>query len=264
MAARIRRVGIVVPTADAKRDMPRRCLEIVRETTKGFEVDLQVVESSGPEFRFSRSINRGLRAAPDADAWVLLNDDAWMDPGWLDALVATAEAHPRAGIVGSVLRFPGGGIQFAGGYIPLTPAEMLVAGIRHRAPLWALRKVRAKGWREDPYMYAHWHRAGRHPKLDFVTAACLLITRDCYQKTGGYDEDYLFGNEDIDHSLRALEAGFELAMSLRATGVHHEGASGREMGARQQESDRVFRAKWPASRIRAAARRPDRAPIFHG
>lgn len=255
----------MVPTPDAERDLTKRCVEIVGATTSGFEVDLQVVESSGPEFRFSRSVNRGIRASPDADAWVLLNDDAWMDPGWLRAMVDAAEAHPSAGLVGAVLRFPDGrGLQHAGGYIPLTPREMLAAGLRHRAPRWALARVREKRWREDPYMYAHWHSVSRRHRLDFVTAACVLVTRAARDKVGLYDEEYLFGSEDVDHSLRALEAGFELALATRATGVHHEGASGKDMGARAQASDATFRAKWPAARIRAATRRGGRLGIHHG
>lgn len=258
----MRHIAIVIPTPDAGREMTKRCLDAVERTTRRFAIDLQVVESSGPEFRFARSINRGLDASPDADAWVLLNDDAWMDDGWLDAMVAAAEAHPRVGIVGAVLRFPDGRIQHAGGYLPLTPAEMLVAGVRHRAPLWALRRVREKRWRDDPYMYGHWHSVSARHRIDFVTAACALVTRDCLAKVGPYDEDYLFGSEDVDHSLRALEAGFEIALATRATGVHHEGASGKDMGARAKASDGTFRAKWSAERIRAATRRGGRIGVY--
>lgn len=260
----MKRIAIIVPTPDKDRPMTTRCREIVAATTKGYDVDLQLVESSGPEFRIARSFNRGFRATPDAHAWVLLNDDAWMDEGWLDALVETAREHPRVGLVGGVLRFPSGEVQHAGGYIPLTPAEMLVAGVRHRAPFWALRQVRAAGWRQDPYMYAHWHTVSRRHRLDFLTGACVLVTRPCFARIGGYDEDFVFGSEDVDHSLRALEAGFELALATRCKGVHHEGASGAGMGAKQAGSDRTFREKWPAARIRAATRRDGRTGVYTG
>lgn len=248
------RVAIVVPTPDREREMTRRCLAAVRATTTAHDVDLQVVESSGPSFRFARSINAGLRASPDADAWVLLNDDAWMDPGWLDELLAVPRAHPNVGLVGGLLRYPSGAIQHAGGYIPLTPAEYLVAGVRHRAPLWALRRAAANRWREDTYMYAHWHRVSPRHRLDFLSAACLLMTRACREKVGDYDEAYLFGFEDTDHSMRALEAGFELALATKATGVHHETATARPLSARMAESERTFKARWSPARIRRATR----------
>lgn len=258
----MKRIAIIVPTPDKDRPMTRRCAEIVAETTKGYDVDLQLVESSGPEFRISRSFNRGFRATPDADAWVLLNDDAWMDAGWLDALVDLAERHPQVGIVGAVLRFPDGRIQHAGSYLPLTPAEMLAAGLRHRAPLWAAREIRRRGWGGGPFMYAHWHEVSPRHRLDYLTGACALITRPCLEKVGHYDEDYVFGFEDADHSLRALEAGFELGLATDATGVHHEGASGAPMSAKALESEVTFRAKWPEARIRAATRRGGRIGVY--
>lgn len=257
----IMRVAIVIPTPDASRDMTRRCVEAASRTTAGFDIDLQVVESSGPEFRFSRSINRGLRASKDADAWVLLNDDAWMDEGWLRVMVDAANAHPRVGLVGAVLRFPSGGIQHAGGYIPLTAAEYLVTAARHRAPLWALRRIIANRARDDTYMYAHWHSVSARHRIDFLSAACVLITRPCMEKIGEYDEDFLFGFEDTDHSLRALEAGFELALATRATGIHHESVTAKPLSAKMRESETTFKKKWSVDRIGRATRARGRLGI---
>lgn len=256
------RVAVVIPTADPTKQPASRCLEIVKATTSHLDVDLQVVVSSGPDFRLSRSVNRGMEQAKDADAFVLLNDDAFMDDGWLDALLDTARAHPEVGLVGAVLRFPSGRLQHAGGHIPLTPLEYLRVATEHRAPLWALRTIARRRFRQDPYMYAHYHEVDARHRLDFVTGACVLITRECYQKIGGYGDDYLFGSEDIDHSLRALEAGFELALATKCTGVHLEGASGRGMSERQKRSDAVFRERWTAPRIRKATR--GRMGIHHG
>lgn len=245
-----------MPTADATKQPAARAIEVVRATTLHLDVDLQLVQSSGPDFRLSRSINRGIEASKDADAWVLLNDDAFMDAGWLDALIAAANAHPEVGIWGAVLRFQDGRTQHAGGRIPLTPTEYLrvAASPRHRAPFWALRRIRERSWGEFAYMFDHYARPDPRHRLDFVTGACVLVTRDCYQKIGGYDEDYLFGAEDVDHSLRALEAGFEIGLATRCTGVHLEGASGRTMSERQRRSIETFHARWGAARIRSATR----------
>ena len=57
--------------------------------------------------------NRG-RAVASGELLVLLHDDAEVEPGWLEALVATADAHPEAGAVGSLVLFPDGRLQSAG------------------------------------------------------------------------------------------------------------------------------------------------------
>lgn len=249
---RIRRVGVVVPTADAKQPMTQACVEAVHRTTRGFEVDLQLVESGGPDFRFSRSVNQGMRASKDADAWVLLNDDAVMDAGWLDALVGTAHAHPHVGLVGAVLRYPDGGLQHAGGYLPLSPVEYVTASVRHRAPFWALRRIRANAWKSDFYMFGHWHSVWGMHRLDFLTAACVLITRPCRERVGDYDEEYIFGCEDVDYSLRALDQGFELALATRATGVHHESRTAG--GSLHLKGEPTFRSKWTPEHVRRLTR----------
>jgi len=62
--------------------------------------------------------NRGLAAGWNAGIAatsgryvLLLNSDAWLDEGALDALVAFADAHPRAAVVGPRLRNPDGSLQ---------------------------------------------------------------------------------------------------------------------------------------------------------
>lgn len=252
----IRRVGVVVPTADARGTLVRACVDAAHAAARGLDVAVEVVESKGPDFRFSRSINRGMAATRDADAWLLLNDDCVLDEGCLAALAGAADADPAVGLVGAVLRYPDGGIQHAGGYIPVTPAEFLVAGARHRAPFWAVRRIRENRWQPAHYMYAHWRSVRPWHRLDFLTAACVLVTRACFEKVGPYDEEYTFGCEDVDYSLRAKEHGFKLAMAAGATAVHHEG---RTIGRGNQRPDSIatFERKWGPLRVKMLRGVPD-------
>ena len=61
---------------------------------------------------------------------VLLNDDAIVEPGWLDWLVQTADTRPDAGAVGGFVLFPDGRIQEAGSVIWNDGSTMPVAGTR--------------------------------------------------------------------------------------------------------------------------------------
>ena len=55
-------------------------------------------------------LNAGMRAVA-ARYHLLINSDAWLDDGALDRLVAFAEAHPDAAVVGPRLRNPDGTLQ---------------------------------------------------------------------------------------------------------------------------------------------------------
>ncbi|MDQ3511967.1 MAG: glycosyltransferase family 2 protein, partial [Pseudomonadota bacterium] len=48
---------------------------------------------------------------------VFLNNDTVPQPGWLDALLATFDEHPRTGLAGSQLLYPDGRLQEAGGLV---------------------------------------------------------------------------------------------------------------------------------------------------
>lgn len=256
-------VSIVIPTKDASADMASRAIEAARRTTAHLSATLEIIERSGPEFRFSRSINEGIRRSPDADAWVLLNDDAFMDDGWLDAMLDAMRAHPEVGVWGALLRFPDGRVQHAGGRIPIDPLEYLGVALRHRAPFWALRRIREQRFRRHGYMFDHYDRLRASNRLDFITGACAMITRACLEKVGDYDERYFFGAEDVDHSLRALDAGFELGLATRATGIHVDGGSGGHGSPRQLASWKAFHERWSGDEIRRLTRRGGRVGVYH-
>ena len=102
--------------------------------------------------------------------------------------------------------------------------------------------------------YKTWHHLSIEStgRLDFLSGACVFFTRDLYEAIGGWDEEFPFGWEDVDFSLRALEAGFRVRLAEKAGGVHLDRASGRRrMQPADIESARVFRRKWPVARIRS-------------
>jgi O-antigen biosynthesis protein len=256
------KVAIVIPTADQTREPAATAIARARATTAHLGATVHVVESSGPGFRFSRSVNRGIAQAPDADAWVLLNDDCFMDDGWLDAMLDTMRSHPEAGLVGAVLRFPNGRLQHAGGFA-LKPLLFLAQYTKKFAPFHALRRIRRARVRGHAYV-GHFHSLRRGRRLDLVTGACLLITRVCHARIGGFDEEYEFSMEDVDYNFRALEAGLDLALALDATGEHTSRATGGGLRPQITRSEARFFAQWPTERVRKVTRAPGRRGVFHG
>ncbi|MBK9063137.1 MAG: glycosyltransferase [Acidobacteria bacterium] len=72
-----------------------------------------LVVSSSVRLGLARAANRGRRRAR-GEFLALLHDDSEIDAGWLEALVAAAEAHPEAGAFGGLVLFPDGTPQSAG------------------------------------------------------------------------------------------------------------------------------------------------------
>ncbi|HWQ12992.1 MAG TPA: glycosyltransferase [Roseiflexaceae bacterium] len=136
-----------------------------------------------------------------ADAVVLLNQDTVVDPGWLAALLRPLAADARVGVVGSLARFPDGRIQHAGGQLlpPLGYGANSAAGLM-RLP--------------EPL-----------PQPDYVAFLGAALRASMLRKIGLLDEGFNPAYfEDADLCLRAVAAGWTLALAQDATLVHHEGA----------------------------------------
>ncbi|MEK6976240.1 MAG: glycosyltransferase [Candidatus Thermoplasmatota archaeon] len=256
------KVAIVIPTANAAKEPAATAIARAQATTQHLGATVHVIESSGPGFRFSRSVNRGMNEAPDADAWVLLNDDCVMDEGWLEAMLDAARSHPDAGIVGAVLRFPNGRLQHAGGFM-LEPWPFFAHYAGEAAPFHALRHMWKARRRQQPY-FGHYHRLRARHRIDFVTGACMLITRACRGRIGDYDEDYEFSCEDVDYGLRCLASGQEVALALDARGEHVSRATGKSLQAQIERSVALFFQRWPTRKVREVTRRGGRRGHQHG
>jgi GT2 family glycosyltransferase/glycosyltransferase involved in cell wall biosynthesis len=135
---------------------------------------------------------------------VLLNNDTRTLPGWLDALVESFAAFPRAGLIGSKLLYPDGTLQEAG------------------AIIWR----DASGWNygrnDDPNRphYCHARQA------DYVSGASIAIPAEIWRAFGGFDQHYAPAYcEDADLALRLSAAGYEVWYQPLSRVIHYEGRS---------------------------------------
>jgi GT2 family glycosyltransferase len=146
------------------------------------------------------------RAAAEArgEYLILLNDDTAVEPGWLDWLVATADANPRAGAVGSTILFADGRIQEAGSVIWNDGSTMPVG-------------------RGDARDSLDWLFVRR---VDYSSACSLLVRRSAWETVGGFDEGYFPAYyEDVDLCLALRERGYATLYEPRSRVRHHESAS---------------------------------------
>lgn len=175
-------------------------------------------------------------ALAQGDFLVFLNNDTVPQPGWLDALLATFEVEPAAGIVGARLLGTDGHLQESGG------AVFADASARNLGRF-------ADG--DDPRFA--WLR-----EVDYVSGAALAIPRTLFAALGGFDARYAPGYyEDTDLAFAARAAGHKVLVQPAARVVHVEGATAgtdttQGMKAYQVRNRDIFRERW----AEALARQP--------
>jgi GT2 family glycosyltransferase len=221
-----------------------RCLRRLREVAATCDVSFEtiVVDNAStdetpravaefPEVRYVRhdvnrnfagACNAGVRAAA-APITLLLNNDAYPLG---DALAPLAAAFERSdvAIAGGALFFEDGVTQAAG--LVVLPN-------------------------------AHWHYSCRNlpANLDGVTrsrealavsGAAMAVRNRWFLDSGGFDESYVNGFEDVDLCLRAREAGYAVAYVSAARFAHYEAASAGRFD-REAENERHFYARWSST-----------------
>ncbi|MDY0341446.1 MAG: glycosyltransferase family 2 protein [Coriobacteriia bacterium] len=168
-----------------------------------------------------RVANRGFAAANNVVLQdlgttfaLLLNPDAILEPGALAVLVACAETHPRAAIVGPHTMDPDGGIQ-AGSYGRFPTLLRLLA---LRAQRFRRRLSGGDGSGLPEF--------DRCTSVDWTTGACMLVRARAIEEAGLMDEGYFLYFEDVDWCHRMRDAGWDVLVEPAARVVHYLGRSG--------------------------------------
>lgn len=142
---------------------------------------------------FARGCNVGIRAAlkdEHCDYVLLLNNDAFVPPAFLEKAVAVAEGDKSIGLVGGkVLQSPESNtIWYAGGHIDRWRGQAMLRGfgeVDH-------------GQYDEPC------------DVGFVSGGLMLIKREVLTTVGLLPEEYFFGVEEWDFSLATKTAGYRL------------------------------------------------------
>jgi len=158
---------------------------------------------------FAAANNIGAEEAK-GDALLLLNNDAWLEPGALGLLADRLESDQRIGLVAPSLRYPDGRHQFS-----WSPARGVLGE--------ALQRLRngfeACSWVHGTLARGLGGLAGR----TWYTAACVLIRSRAYRQIGGFDTSFFMYFEDVDLCIRLEEAGWRLVQESKAKVTHAGG-----------------------------------------
>jgi GT2 family glycosyltransferase len=162
---------------------------------------------------FARASNQGLALAR-APYVLLLNSDAEVREGAVEAMAALLDAREKVGAVGPRTLAGDGTVQVSFGP-PLTPLQewrqrRLVRGVRRREPAALARAAALAAVEREPA---------------WLSASCLLARREALAAVGGFDEDFFLYEEDVDLCRRLQQAGWAVVFTPEAEVVHHLGRS---------------------------------------
>lgn len=217
----------------------KRCIEAVRASTDMNDCEIIVVDNASTDgtrewltekqehgdiviahfedenIGVPAGWNRGLSLSnPLTDYLVILNNDVFVTPGWLEKMIRIAELSPLNGPIGMV----GPVTNYASG-----PQGNGQIGLGMTVIFWRL------------------------------VGFCLLIKREVIDKVGLFDERFGRGNfEDDDYCLRVIEAGYKNVICGDCF-VYHAGSASWEPGALNEQlikNKKIFDEKWPADKIK--------------
>lgn len=166
--------------------------------------------------------NMGVKAA-SGKFIVLMNNDAFVTPGWLKALLDTYADEQRPGIVGPFFVNSTGWVMEAGGV------------------LWSDGTAANYGRYEKPQTY---HMYRRH--VDYISAACIMMERAVFLSVGGFKTEFGKGYwEDTDLALEVQAAGMSVVYQPMSVVVHNEGGSlSQQKEALMKKNHKYFMARW--------------------
>jgi GT2 family glycosyltransferase len=157
--------------------------------------------------------NRGLAAAANVGAsrtsgpsFALLNPDVRATSAGDFQRLEGALADTGVGAVAPALVLPDGTLQDSARWVP-TPLDLLVRRLsyRHRGAVRVTAPV----------------------DVEWVTAACLVISRRAFEAIGGFDESYFLYFEDVDLCVRLRAAGFRVRYDPTVRLLHKYRAASR-------------------------------------
>lgn len=215
-------VSVIVPVHN-QLNYTVRCLEAIRDNTRSlvYEViigddastdETRMMAQIAPNVRVVRhETNLGFVGNCNAAAKVargqflfFLNNDACVQPGWLEPLLDLMRRDQSVGIVGSKLVYPDGRLQEAGGIY------------------WRDGSAWNYGRYDDPekapYNYVR--------NADYISGAAIMVRRELWAAVGGFDVRYAPAYcEDADLAFEARRHGYKVLYQPMSVVVHHEGIS---------------------------------------
>lgn len=240
-------VSIIIPVHN-NWDLTRICLQSLADTIDMPGVEIIVIDNAssdqtasacpalgaslfGGDFHYIRNeLNRNFAGASNQGAkaangrfLTFLNNDTETLPNWLGPLLADFKEQPNIAATGPVLAYPEIG--------PLGRA------VQHLGVVF-------KAWLRVAHLYKGIPVASplarKRRFFQAITAACMLIPRTLFLESGGFDESFINGFEDIDLCARLWNRGYRFTINPDSLVLHYESRTQGRHAHESENTERLF------------------------
>ena len=220
-------VSIIIPTRD-RVELLRKCIAAIerRSTYRNYEIVIvdndsataetrdylhsikhRVLRAEGP-FNFSKLNNYGVQQSAGKYLLFLNNDTEVISPDWIESMLEFCQ-QPDIGVVGAKLLYPNKTIQHAGVVLGLGSVQVAGHVLLGQPP-------------ETRHCFG---MSCNIRNYSAVTAACMMVGRETFERVGGFDERLAAAYNDVDICLRVRKLGLRIVWTPFAQLYHCESAS---------------------------------------
>ena len=247
------KVSILIPNKDHLDDL-NKCIDSIVNKTSYTNYEIIIIENNSEDektssgyqtimkkyknvkllnyegaFNYAAINNLGAREASGEYLLFLNNDTEVINKEWLTELLQEA-MKSDVGIVGAKLYYQDNTIQHAGVVLGLGGvAGHVFCGM-------------------EGHTTGYVHRPLTTQEISAVTAACMLIKKEVFDKINGFDEQFAVAYNDVDLCLRTRAAGYKVIFTPYAQAYHYESKSrGQETGEkikRLARERKLFKSRW--------------------
>ena len=177
--------------------------------------NLKLIENKG-NVSFSKANNQAVKIATGVYL-LFLNNDTEPLYNWLNEMLYVIEHDKHSGVVGSKLIYPERGLVANYDDLLFPDHSIQHMGITFYDEGDFVRPVN-EGINIQPLDKV----ANIQREVPAVTAACMLVRKDLFEKVGGFDERYFYGYEDVDFCLKIRKIGYRIIYCPTSTLFHYE------------------------------------------
>ncbi len=219
-------VSVIIPNKDEKETL-QICLESLKKNTDYKNFEIIIVENNSTtdeifqyykelakdpqihllrwkkEFNYSAINNFGAAHAQGEYLLFLNNDIKVITPEWMNEMLGVCQ-RPEVGAVGVKLIYPDNTIQHAGCVIGMggIAGHMFVDMPSERT--------------------GYLHKASLIQDMSAVTAACMMMKKEAFDKAGGFTQELAVAFNDVDLCLKVRKEGYLVVYDPYAKLYHME------------------------------------------
>ena len=230
----------VVVVSFNTRELLRACLELVQREANGLRIEALIVDNNSidgsaemvekdfPDFRIIHSaVNLGFGAANNLAIksargryLILLNSDAFLQPGALKLAIEHMDQQPKAALGGARLLSQDDSFQPSARMFPnIVTDTFVLTGLASR-----YHKSRIFG-----YFDRTWADPSQPCQADWVPGAFSIIRAEVLHKVGLFDPIFFLYGEEVDLCRRIKKAGYEIWYWPDISVLHIGGESSRQI-----------------------------------